>query len=405
MVRINLLIGMFESNSALLTQLYRHTGYRIYGSLDLHALTNSKAGYGEPKEVVELNERLFSHNATRWFEPRSISQLMTWSDDSEVCQLRATYINALGSHSIINDPRLSYTLPLWQKTMAEAGHDISIVIPLQHPLTYAYHMHHKHHMSTRLAFALWVAYTLAIETHSRTHQRIFISHDAITNDWKRACLPIINHLAPDGLSHNIIAQLDAHVHMMRQTTSAVPPISRHISQMPIAQLACDVYDTINREIITPDLMTALQQQFDEELCDSSYHHDIGQFDVVYSDIFLDTEARIQALHKSQNDQIRQINETHNQKITALQQQHSAHIVTLNAQFSEITAKYKTDAEDMHASFTQEILHLNNKISSMQTEITWHTNITMQQQRTLDTLSWAIRIMELKERIQRLWSRQ
>jgi hypothetical protein len=412
MAHLCLMIGTYGSNSALFMQLYTSLGYRLHGTVDYHALSNKKAGYGEPKQVVDINEHILAHNASRWYDLRCISQLSTWSTDDDIRQQLTAYVDGISSNAIVNDPRLSYTLPLWQSVFTQAGHDLTIVVPYQHPLIHAHAMHHQHHMSTRLALALWVAYTLAIEVHSRSFARVFVAHDAIMRDWQQACQPITTPLAPDGLTTTITTQIDAYIHMIKQTTPAEPQISPRIRELAIAQLAHDVYAAIQQPNIDPVVMAALQQRFDVEIADPQYRHDVGQYEVIFNDIFLDTEARIRALnahhtnamhrqHSEFSTKIRLLHEEHSTKMTTLYEKHGRYIEHQSLMFAETLTKHEQQITHMRATFEQEIQHLTDKIATMQTEIDWRTNVTTQQQHTLEKLSWAIRIVAFGERISRI----
>lgn len=412
MAHISLMLGMYGSNSALFTQLYRLFGYRIYGTIDYHALSTKKAGYGEPTQVVDINEHILTHNTSRWYDPQSVTHLASWSATDEIQQQVNAYLDTVSGNAIIDDPRFSYTLPLWQTAFTHAGHDITVVVPYQHPLMHAHAMHHQHHMSTRLALALWVSYTLAVEVHSRSFTRVFVAHEAIMRDWQHACQPITTLLAPNGLTPSMSAQIDAYVHMIRHTTLAEPQISPRIRELAIAQLALDVYTAIQQPIIDADAMALLQQRFAIEITDPQYRHDVGQYEVIFNDIFLDTEARLRALHQRHaqemhrqhsefSNKIRLLHEEHSRKLTELYDKHGKYIEHQSQMFAETLAKHEQQMTHMRTTFEQEIHHLNNKIATMQTEIDWRTNVTTQQQHTLDKLGWAIRIVALGERIRRL----
>ena len=412
MAHLCLMIGTYGSNLALFMQLHKSLGYRMHGTIDHHALSNKKAGYGEPKQVVDINEQILAHNGSRWYDLRCISQLSTWSTDDDIRQQLTAYVDDISSNAIINDPRLSYTLPLWQSVFTQTGHDITVVVPFQHPLTHAHAMHQHHHMSTRLALALWVAYTLAIELHSRSYRRIFVCHDAILADWQHATQPIIEQIASDGLPHDTTTEIDAYMHMIRHTTPPPPTVSERIRDMSITQLAHDVYDALCHPTIDETVMATLQQRFTAEITDPQYLHDVGQYDVVFHDIFLDPEARIRALnvnhtnamhrqHSEFSTKIRLLHEEHSTKMTKLYEKHGRYIEHQSLMFAETLTKHEQQLTHMRATFEKEIDHLTHKIDTMQTEIDWRTDIANQQQHTLDKLGWALRLVAIKERLQAL----
>lgn len=405
MTHICLMIGMYGSNSAIFTQLYRLFGYRVHGTLDYHALSTNKAGYGEPSAVVAINEQVLAHNNSRWFDIQSIAQLATWQISDDVYQQIRTYLDSLSDNAIIEDARLSYTLPFWQTGITNAGHDVTVVVPYQDPLIFAHRMHQQHHMSTRLALALWVAYTLAIETHSRAVRRVFVNYDAILHDWQQACQPIIAQIAPAGLSDTHVTHINAYMHMLQHTKSPVPHGSAAIRELTIAHLASDVYAAIQQSTIDTELMTRLSQRLDIELADPQYRHDVGQYDVIFNDIFLDPEARINVLnerlrqqHTELSNKIRVLHEEHSQKMIALYEKHGKYIEHQSQMFAETLNKHEQQVSHMRATFEQEIQHLNDKIATMQTEIDWRSSVTHQQQQTLNRLGWAIRMLGIIDRI-------
>jgi hypothetical protein len=407
---------MYNSNSALLSQLYNAHGYHIHGTINTHALSTQKAGYGEPTQVVEINERLLAHNSSRWFDLHSIDSLTVWHNTDDIRQQMTDYINSLPTAAIIEDPRLSYTLPLWHDVLTPAGLDISIVVPYQNPLLFGAMMHQQHHISTRLAIALWVSYTLAVETHSRTYRRIFVSHDAIQHDWQHACQPIIELLAPAGLTNDLIVQLNAHVHMRRHTTPTTPQLSPRIRELTIAQIANDLYEAIQQPSIDEAIMTTLRQRFDAELADPQYVHDIGQFDTIFNDIFLDPEARIHALNLKHAQELHtRLNRQHSEfsyKIYQLRENHNKKLATYDKKLADITnnhdlilaetiERHELRINHMRTTFEQEIQYLNDKIATMHAEIEWRTSVQQQQQHTLDSVNWVIRIQTFIKRITHL----
>lgn len=412
MAHISLIIGMYGSHSGLFAQLYHMCGYRLHGAIDYHALSTKKAGYGEPTQVVAINERILSHNESRWYDPQPGARLSTWSTNDDIQQQLTAYIDTITSNAIIDDPRLSYTLPFWQGALANVGHDITVVVPYQHPLTHAHAMHMQHHISTRLALALWVAYTLAIEIHSRSIPRFFVAHNAIMRNWHQASQPLIERCVPDGLTAAMTAQLDTYMQMLRLTTPSEPQISSRVRELAIAQLAIDVYTAIQQPIIDAGTMAVLQQRFAIEITDPQYRHDLGQYEVVYNDVFLDPEARIHALHERHSGEMRRqhsemstkirlLHEEQSRKMTELYDKHGKYIAHQSQMFAETLAKHEQQMTHMRTTFEQEIHHLNDKIVAMQTEIDWRTHVATQQQQTLDKLGWAMRIVALGERIRRL----
>lgn len=398
MSHLCLMLGMYKSNSALLSQLYKAHGYRIHGTINVHALSIQKAGYGEPAQVVELNERVLAHNESRWFDLHSIDSLAVWHNTDDIRQQMTAYVNSLPTAAIIEDPRLSYTLPLWHDVFTPAGLNVSIVVPYQNPLLFGAMMHQQHHMSTRLAIALWVNHMLAVELHSRAYRRIFVSHDAIQHDWQHACQPILEYLAPHGLPNELIMQLRAHMQMRRHTTPTMPAISPRIGELTIAQIANDLYQAIQQPIIDEAIMTTLRHRFAIEIANPQYAHDVGQYDVIFNDIFLDPEARINALnerlrqqHTELSTKIRRLHEEHSKTMTELYEKHSI-------MFAETLAKHEQQVSHMRTTFEQEIQYLNDKIATMQTEIAWRADVAQQQQQTLNRLGWAMRILGLIDRI-------
>lgn len=227
-------------------------------------------------------------------------------------------------------------------------------------------------------------------------------------DWQQACQPLIERCAPDGLTAAMTAQLDTYMQMLRLTTPSEPQISPRVRELAIAQLALDVYVAIQQPIIDADAMALLQQRFAIEITDPQYHHDVGQYEVVYNDVFLDPEARVRALnirlqqqHSEFSNKIRLLHEEHSRKLTELYDKHGKYIEHQSQMFAETLAKHEQQMTHMRTTFEQEIHHLNEKIATMQTEIDWRTNVTTQQQHTLDKLGWAIRIVTLGERIRRI----
>jgi len=410
MANIGMVVGLYDNNPALFALLYRLHGYRLHGDIDYAALQIRKAGYGEPKQVVDINEQVLALNNARWYDMYAVTNQASWHCSADIHQQMTAYLQSI-SDAVISDPRLCYTLPLWQSALHHTGHDVFVVIPYTHPLTFAHHMHQQHHMSTQLALALWVVYTLAIINHTRAMPRLLVAHTALIHDWRTACQPLIDRIAPNGLAPSIVKQVDAYVQMRNHTSHKPPIVSEAIHHMPITQLAQSVYDAINQPTLNEVVLTTLANQCTAEITQPTYLHDVGQFEMVYHDIFLDTEARIRELrtqhaaemhrqHHEMSDKIRLLYEEHSQKITMLYEKHGKYIQHQSEKFAETLALHDQQLAHMQQTFTQEIQHLNDKITTMQTEISWRTDVTNQQQHLLNQLGWALRILALKKRIWR-----
>ena len=193
MSTIVFIAGMHRSGTSAVALLLHRLGCDIPGEIDMN-LHHNALGHWEPVEFVKLNQRILQHWNSDWCELHlpeltdTTAQATPFSDDL------VTYIRESCSTtnvSVLKDPRVCYTLPLWLEATHHARESAIVVLPYRHPMEVALSLSKRDNMPTDVALALWLCNMLSAEYSSRSTWRCAISYENLLLDWRAACTPIL----------------------------------------------------------------------------------------------------------------------------------------------------------------------------------------------------------------------
>ncbi len=182
---VYLVLGMHRSGTSAATQLLALSGCGL--PLDLVPADDHNArGYFEPWRVAVFNGERLRASGGAWDDPfgfpfRPLADDDAWARRADEL-LRGQF--DLGSSPLLKDPRLSLLMPLWRPLFEKAGLTPMVVIPVRHPLEVARSLQTRDGFVTEKSVLLWCAYMLAAEAYSRGLPRVFVSYEALLEDWR-----------------------------------------------------------------------------------------------------------------------------------------------------------------------------------------------------------------------------
>src|SRR4051794_11946788 len=117
-----LVTGMHRSDTSAVANVLREAG--LFGWLDEDAMVPSPEnpdGYGERRDVMELNERLLAELGWGWDAPPAEPWSQPPAVDLLVEQGRGLVRDKLASNEpwFIKDPRISLVLPWWRRILLD----------------------------------------------------------------------------------------------------------------------------------------------------------------------------------------------------------------------------------------------------------------------------------------------
>lgn len=189
------IVGMHRSGTSALTRVLSLCGAALPGSL-LAPNDGNPAGYWEPDDAMELNDRFLRARSSSWSDPG-----LSFRDTPEDHAGFARYVALIRDflmliddflvHGIdssgavaIKEPRITTLLPYWLTAAADAGFSPKVIHIFRNPADVATSLAARDGMALHRACALWQKYNLLGEHDARRMPRAFVSYDALIDDWE-----------------------------------------------------------------------------------------------------------------------------------------------------------------------------------------------------------------------------
>ena len=191
--QIILIAGMHQSGtSALANMVARLIG--VAPKTPGPASADNRKDDWESDGLRRFHDELLQSAGTWWddftqFDP-------SWLDSPAASRFETELEGLLGQEFpirdvfFVEDPRIARILPFWLNFAGRYDIAAKIVIPLRNPLEVAASLRKRNGLSTRHGLLLWLRQVLDAEAHSRGHRRIFTSHEALLQDWRKVAARI-----------------------------------------------------------------------------------------------------------------------------------------------------------------------------------------------------------------------
>ena len=181
--------GMHRSGTSAMARLLSLSGATLPERVMAPADDNP-AGFWEPWEMVALNDRILASLESSWDDvfalgaaARAAAVKSTFLGEARAL-VRANY--GAADLLVIKDPRTSVLVPFWHEVLTDKGVKPVFVIMVRNPLAVAQSLAKRNGYSVQKSVLLWTSYMLAVERDTRGLDRVFISYDAMLEDWRTA---------------------------------------------------------------------------------------------------------------------------------------------------------------------------------------------------------------------------
>lgn len=191
--RCVVVLGMHRTGTSAMTGLLTLAGAYPGSHLLPPNISNPK-GFFESVRVVELNNKLLSLLGSRWDD---MNPLPTgWATSAEVRECRqeiAAFVadEFCSSVTVLKDPRLCRTLPLWLDVMKEVGITPSFILCMRNPAEVARSEKTMKGLPYVKSLMLYMDYSLSAEFNTRGFRRVVVDYQQLISNWRA----VIDHIS------------------------------------------------------------------------------------------------------------------------------------------------------------------------------------------------------------------
>lgn len=186
--RALLVAGMHRSGTSALTRTLSLVGGALGSHLAPGVPGDNDLGFWEPVEVVALHDRALAsagsawHDVSRFPEAWFASEVGRAYEDELFSLLQREFADV--PLFAIKDPRLCRLVPLWLGVLARLGVRAQFVLPLRNPAEVAASLKARNDFPLAKGYLVWLRNVLDAERATRGQDRVFITYEALLQDWR-----------------------------------------------------------------------------------------------------------------------------------------------------------------------------------------------------------------------------
>jgi GT2 family glycosyltransferase len=230
-----LVLGMHRSGTSALTRVLNLLGVEL-GTNILAPKPDNKTGFWEDSDIVQFNDDLFARMGRGWDDLRELPF-------EKVNQESLVEIDSILSQSyndkklwVLKDPRLCRLLPLYLQVFKQKEILPKAVIIIRSPIEVATSLQKRNGISIEYGLLLWLRHVLEAERNSRGMARVWVSYDALMNNWQSVIGNIQSKLSvqwpssPTSVAKNVDVFLDHNLrnHRDSETECEINPIIKNL---------------------------------------------------------------------------------------------------------------------------------------------------------------------------------
>lgn len=200
-----LVVGTARSGTSALTRTLSLLGADLPRNL-APADKYNPAGYWESADLVSLHDQLLAAYDMSSWNSRLPTPAATFAAEALapscaelVNLLRRDFANS--TLFVAKDPRMCRLLPLWHRALPKVGFEAKHVLPVRHPMEVAASLStsawRTRTMPEATGMATWVRHVVEAERASRGRPRVFVSYNALLEDWQQVANRIATALQID----------------------------------------------------------------------------------------------------------------------------------------------------------------------------------------------------------------
>ncbi len=180
--KVIFILGMHRSGTSALAGTVQLCGIPGGERLMQPSFDNER-GFFENQDAVDINEAILQQLGLSWDSP--FNQPEHWAQDSQMQRHKSAIRHFVATEMLgsgvfyIKDPRLCYTLPLWQAVLAEMGIQSQYLITVRQPEEVYQSLKNRNDIGRNHALALWLNHVLLAERNTRNFPRLFVQYDEL----------------------------------------------------------------------------------------------------------------------------------------------------------------------------------------------------------------------------------
>lgn len=225
----------------MLTGLLHMSGAYVGEIID--ANDDNPKGFWEHKGIRDLNKKILSFLGVPWDVPVPLPEGWMQTLSSMEKERDAIISEFLDQPLwVIKEPRLCHLFAWWREGFISRGADISVVIPIRHPLSVAKSLSSRNETPLVRALISWCHHVLAVEAGSRSLPRMVLDYDSLLDspgnnlEQIKKGFNLNLNLPSDSLIDTFVDRSLRH-HFNKE--------SDKVLASEIEKLCCNFYDNIN----------------------------------------------------------------------------------------------------------------------------------------------------------------
>jgi hypothetical protein len=164
----------------------------------LPAVPNNPKGFWEHYEILELHRRLLTEIRSFWDDIRPLPK--EWYREPAVEKISSEIVEIIqrdfGQSKlwVLKEPRMCRLLKLWHPIFSELNCRAHFIFIFRHPLEVAASLSERNNLPLNKSLQFWLEYVLEAEQETRNYPRVFVSFQALIDDWKATLARISSEL-------------------------------------------------------------------------------------------------------------------------------------------------------------------------------------------------------------------
>jgi hypothetical protein len=174
-----LVLGMHRCGTSALTRALSLLGAALPKQV-LGALQGNQEGHWEPRQLIDLHDRMLAEGGSRWddwrrFDPTVLGLERLAHYKAEIVRILADEYGGAPLF-VVKDPRICRLMPLWREILREAGVQPRFAISLRNPIEAARSLAARDRTPLEEACLLWLRHVLEAERETRGLARVFLHY-------------------------------------------------------------------------------------------------------------------------------------------------------------------------------------------------------------------------------------
>ncbi|RVA03363.1 sulfotransferase, partial [Mesorhizobium sp. M7A.F.Ca.US.001.02.1.1] len=195
-----MVLGMHRSGTSALTRAINLLGAELPKNL-LGANPSNPAGHWEPARLIELHDQMLAEAGSSWddwrsFDPNDLGAQRLRFYKAEIARLIDEEYGSAPLF-VLKEPRISRFVPLYAEIFKRMRIDVRYVLIERNPLAVIASLANRDGFTTGFSSLLWLRHELEAERATRDWPRIFVSYEAMLDDWRTGIEVITNTLQID----------------------------------------------------------------------------------------------------------------------------------------------------------------------------------------------------------------